>query len=323
MRRKPACSTNAPVTLKVWSLRLFCFYLASIALASAAPPDAVRVAENVYAFIGDVGDVAPANRGRIGNSGFIVAPEGVVVVDTGVSYRHAEAMARAIKRISKRPIRLAIITHAHQEFLMGASYYQRQKVPILTHSKTAQLMRSRCENCLHHLKELLGKKEMRGSQVVVPDQQIDSSEFVSVAGITLELHVLGWGNTSGDIAVFHRQSGVLFAGGLVDIGRVPELRDSHLKNWQAVLRKLERFPIKQIVPGHGPSADARAIPAFAAYLSAIERKARELYVENVSLIDAESKGELLEFQDWRLYRAQHHKNIHRAYLQIEQEDFER
>lgn len=307
----------------MWWLRLFCCCLGSIALASASSPDAVRVAENIYAFIGDVGDVASANRGRIGNSGFIVAPEGIIVVDTGVSYRHAEAMARAIRRISKRPVRLAIITHGHQEFLMGASYYQRQKVPILTHRKTAQLMRSRCENCLHHLKELLGTKEMRGSQVVVPDQQIGASEFVSVAGITLELHVLGWGNTSGDIAVFHRQSGVLFAGGLVDIGRVPELRDSNLKSWQAVLQKLEHFPIKHIVPGHGPLGDAQAIPSFSAYLRAIERKARQLYDENVSLIDAERNGDLPEFQDWRLYRAQHHKNIHRAYLQIEQEDLER
>jgi glyoxylase-like metal-dependent hydrolase (beta-lactamase superfamily II) len=269
-----------------------------------------------------MGDVGPANRGRVGNAGFIVAPEGVIVVDTGVSYRYAEEMARAIRRISKRPIRLAVITHAHQEFLMGASYYQQHKIPILTHAKTARLMQSRCETCLHHLKQLLGKKEMRGSRVVVPDQIIDGSEFISVTGITLELHFLGWGKTPGDIAVFHRESGVLFAGGLVDIRRVPELRDSKLNDWQAVLKKLEHFPIKHVVPGHGPVSDAQAIPAFAAYLNGIERKVRTLYAENVSLTDAESKGELPEFKDWALYREQHHKNVHRAYLQIELEDLE-
>ena len=147
-------------------------------------------------------------------------------------------MAAAIKRVSQRPIRLAIITHAHQQFLMGASYFQRQGVPILTHVKTAQLMQSRCENCLHHLRELLGKREMRSTKIVVPDQYISASEFVSVAGITLELQAPGWGNTPGDIAVFHRDSGVLFAGGLVDGARVPELRDSKLKEWQSILGKL-------------------------------------------------------------------------------------
>jgi glyoxylase-like metal-dependent hydrolase (beta-lactamase superfamily II) len=303
-------------------VRWLSYFLAFLATsASAVAP--LKVAENVYAFIGDSGDVSRANRGRIGNSGFIVAPEGIIVINTGVSFRHAEEIAGAIKRISKRPIRLAIITHAHQQFLMGASYFQRHGVPILAHVKTAQLMQSRCENCLHHLKELLGNKEMRGTKVVVPDQYISASEFVSVAGVSIELHALGWGNTPGDIAVFHRDSGVLFAGGLVDDARVPELRDSKLKEWQSILGKLQNLPIKRIVPGHGNLADATAIPAFASYLRAIEIKANFLFEQNVSLSDAERQGDLPEFAAWKLYAEQHHKNVHRAYLQIEQEDLER
>ncbi len=300
-------------------LSLFLAFLA--AGASAVEP--LKVAENVYAFIGDSGDVSRANRGRIGNSGFIVAPDGIIVINTGVSFRHAEEMASAIKRVSKRPIRLAIITHAHQQFLMGASYFQRHGVPILAHVKTAQLMQSRCENCLHHLKELLGDNEMRGTKVVVPDQYISASEFVSVAGISIELHALGWGNTPGDIAVFHRDSGVLFAGGLVDEARVPELRDSKLKEWQSILGKLQRLPIRTLIPGHGNLWDAAAIPAFASYLRAIETKANALFEQNVSLSDAERQGDLPEFATWKLYAEQHHKNVHRAYLQIEQEDLER
>lgn len=307
----------------MWWLHLLCVFLTSTALANAAPVKPLRVAENVYAFIGESGAVSTANRGRIGNAGFIVAPEGIIVVDTGVSYRHAAEMAAAIKRISKRPIRLVIITHAHQEFLMGARYFQRQNIPILTHAKTAQLMQSRCENCLHHLKELLGEKEMRGSKVVVPDQQISASEFVSVAGITLELQALGWGNTPGDLAVFHRESGVLFAGGLVDQDRIPELRDSKLKDWQRILDKLQSFPIKHIVPGHGSIIQPHGITVFAGYLRAIERKVRELFEQNVSLGDVEKEGELPEFTGWALYRQQHPMNVHRAYLQIEQEDLEK
>ena len=307
----------------MWLLRFVCVFVASVAFAGAAPLRPIRVADNVYAFIGDIGEVSRANRGRIGNSGFIVAPEGIIVVDTGVSYRHAQDMARAIKRISSRPIRLAIVTHAHQEFLFGARYFQRQNIPILSHVKTAQLVQSRCENCLHHLKELLGEKEMRGSKVVVPDQQISASEFISVAGITLELHVLGWGNTPGDIAVFHRETGVLFAGGLVDQDRIPELRDSKLKDWQRILDKLQSFPIKHVVPGHGSIIQPHGITVFAGYLRAIERKVRALFEQNVSLSDVEKEGELPEFTGWALYRQQHPMNVHRAYLQIEQEDLEK
>ena len=282
----------------------------------------VRVSENAYAFIADNSDVSLANRGRIGNAGFIIGPEGIVVIDTGVSFRHGQAMVAAIRRVSKLPISLAIITHAHQEFLFGAAYFQAKRIPILTHVKTAQLMQSRCENCLHHLKETLGITEMRGSRVVVPDQLVDGNEFISVAGMSLELRYFGWGNTPGDLLVFERNNGVLFAGGVVDVGRVSELRDSRVQEWKSILGQLNELPVKHIVPGHGPIGDKSAIEQMQNYLNAIDSKVRALYDQGVSLSDVESKGDLPEFAHWALYREQHHKNVHRVYLQLEQTDLE-
>ena len=302
--------------------RLALVLLLSIGASVAAPLLPVRVSENAYAFIADNSDVSLANRGRIGNAGFIIGPEGIVVIDTGVSFRHAQAMVAAIRRVSKLPISLAIITHAHQEFLFGAAYFQAKRIPILTHVKTAQLMQSRCENCLHHLKETLGITEMRGSRVVVPDQLVDGSEFISVAGMSLELRYFGWGNTPGDLLVFERNNGVLFAGGVVDVGRVSELRDSRVQEWQSILRQLNELPVKHIVPGHGPIGDKSAIEQMQNYLNAIDSKVRALYDQGVSLSDVESKGDLPEFAHWALYREQHHKNVHRVYLQLEQTDLE-
>ena len=302
--------------------RLALVLLLSIGASVAAPLLPVRVSENAYAFIADNSDVSLANRGRIGNAGFIIGPEGIVVIDTGVSFRHGQAMVAAIRRVSKLPISLAIITHAHQEFLFGAAYFQAKRIPIFTHVKTAQLMQSRCENCLHHLKETLGITEMRGSRVVVPDQLVDGSEFISVAGMSLELRYFGWGNTPGDLLVFERNNGVLFAGGVVDVGRVSELRDSRVQEWKSILGQLNELPVKHIVPGHGPIGDKSAIEQMQNYLNAIDSKVRALYDQGVSLSDVESKGDLPEFAHWALYREQHHKNVHRVYLQLEQTDLE-
>jgi glyoxylase-like metal-dependent hydrolase (beta-lactamase superfamily II) len=55
----------------------------------------------------------------IGNSGFIVGKTGVVVIDTGISYRHGRRMLEAISRTTGKPVELVIITHAVQEFLFG------------------------------------------------------------------------------------------------------------------------------------------------------------------------------------------------------------
>ena len=78
-----------------------------------------RVADGVYAFIADTGEISPANRGNVGNSGFIIGPTGVVVIDTGISYRHGRRMLAAIRRVTAKPVELVVLTHAMQEFLFG------------------------------------------------------------------------------------------------------------------------------------------------------------------------------------------------------------
>jgi len=80
--------------------------LATIALLLACPARAAdelrpeKVADGVYAFVADTGEISAANRGHVGNSGFIVGPTGVVVIDTGVSYRHGRRMLTAIGRVT-------------------------------------------------------------------------------------------------------------------------------------------------------------------------------------------------------------------------------
>jgi len=110
----------------------------------------VLLAEGVYAFIADRGPIPPANRGGAGNSGFIVGSSGVIVIDTGVSYRHGRAMIEAIRRITQRPVKLVIITHAQPEFLFGSAAFADLGASLLTHARSAELMRSRCERCLEN-----------------------------------------------------------------------------------------------------------------------------------------------------------------------------
>ena len=66
----------------------------------AADLEPVKIVEGVYAFVGELGEPTVQNEGNVGNSGFIVGADGVVVVDTGISYRHGQAMLRAIARVT-------------------------------------------------------------------------------------------------------------------------------------------------------------------------------------------------------------------------------
>ena len=278
-----------------------------------------QVADGVYAFIGESGEISALNRGFVGNSGFIVGPTGVVVVDTGATYRHGRRMIEAIGRITGKPIELVIVTHAVQEFLFGNAAFAERGIPILAHSETGKLMRARCEHCLKNLRPLLGG-ELEGTRLVLPQREILESTNITAGGRQLELIYPGWASTPGDLAVLDHESRVLFAGGLVSVGRIPDIRDSDFEGWQQALHQLSASGPVHVVPGYGPVSGPDAIALTADYLTALDRKMKALYAESSSLMESVENAALPAYRDWSTYEFIHRKNALHRYLQLELQD---
>ena len=290
-----------------------------LALLAEEALQSEKVADGVYAFIGDAGEISAANRGFVGNSGFIVGPSAVVVIDTGTSYRHGQRMLQAIARITDKPVVLVVITHAVQEFLFGNAAFAERGIPILAHRETTKLMKARCEHCLENLKPVLDK-ELEGTRLVPPQRQIDATTTIDAGGRRLELIYLGWASTPGDLAVFDPDSGVLFAGGMVSIGRIPDIRDSDFEGWQRALRRLQEHKPGRIVPGHGPVSGPGAIAQTAGYLDALDHSIKSLYAESSSLMESVEKAILPAYRDWSMYATTHRQNALHRYLQLELQD---
>lgn len=305
--------------LMPWLLQLLVLY----APPAWSAPGPVLVAPGVYALIGETGEMTPQNRGVVGNYGFIVGATGVLAVDTGVSWRYGRKMLAAIASVTSLPVQLAVITHPIQEFVFGATAFQERGIPILAHRKAAELIRSRCETCLTNLRRILGDREMEHSKVVVPDRLIDHTTLLDVGGRELQLIYFGWASTPGDLAVFDLSSGVLFAGGLVSAGRIPELRDADLKGWINALEQLDKLPATAIVPGHGPVLTREQARQTLAYLRALEAKVGMLYRSGAGLTEAIARAGLPAYESWSLYELIHPQNVQHLYLRLEREDFDR
>lgn len=299
--------------------------LAAILLAAASPADSaplepVAIGEGVYAFLGEPGEPAVANGGNVSNSGFIVGANGIVVVDTGASYRHGLAMLEAIAQVSGKPVKLVIITHAAPEFLFGSAAFTERGAALLAHAKSAELMARRCATCLENLTRVLGPEMMAGSRLVVPERTLADSTAISTGGHELELLYFGWAATPGDLAIFDRTSGVLFAGALVWNQRVPEMRDGRIASWLSALQRLEALPIHTLVPGHGPLGGVETIARTRAYLRDLDARVRELYRSGASLPETLDLSDLPEYRDWDMYPAQHRRNAQQRYLELEVEE---
>lgn len=278
-----------------------------------------RVAEGVYAFIGDGAEPSAANRGFAANSGFVVGRAGVIVIDTGTSHRHGRRMLDAIAAVTDMPVLLVVNTHATQEFIFGNTAFAERDIPILAHRETIDLMRARCGRCLERLQPMLGE-ELAGTRLALPQREFIPGTTIDAGGRKLELIYLGWAATPGDLAVLERTSGTLFAGGLVTAGRIPEIRDCDFEGWLRALEQLQRLAPTRVIPGFGPPSGPEAISTTGDYLRKLDGKVQALYARSTSLLESVDNAGLPAYSTWRLYSTLHRQNAQHRYLQLETRD---
>ena len=285
----------------------------------SSPPRVVEVARGVYMVQGAPGEVDTDTLGRIGNAGFIVGDSGVLAIDTGTSYRHGVALLAALRRVTDKPVRLALITHTRQEFLFGANAYRERGIPIHMHAKAAGLMRSRCERCLKTLNQVLGEAEMQSTAMYKADHEYDASHEVANIGRRVQVLYHGHSSGPGDVAVFDVQSGVLFAGGLLDQARIPDVQDSDLDGWKQALQTLRQLPIERVVPGHGPPASRQLIDTVERYLAQLQSRLLELLQEGAALSEVPDAASLPEFARWDQYETIHRRNASVLFVRFERD----
>ncbi len=281
------------------------------------PLAAQQVAPGVYLLPGASGEADVANQGRIGNVGFIVGEAGVLVINTGTSFRHGQALLQAIRRVTDKPIVLALVTHTRPEFLLGAAAFQAQGIPVHMHHAAAELMRGRCERCLKKLQTLLGTDAMQGSVIFKPDAEFTQAS--AVAGMGRNIQVLYFGHSSGpgDVAVLDVATGTLFAGGLLDNQRIPDVQDGDATGWHSALQSLHKLPIRQIVPGHGAVGSMALVDDTGRYLSQLEARVAALLEGGTQLAAITEAATLPAFAHWDGYATIHPRNATAVYVRPE------
>lgn len=292
---------------------------ASLGGSDAAIPHAVEVAAGVYMLPGQPGEVDTLTLGRNGNAGFIVGPDGVLAIDTGVSYQHGRALLAEIARVTPKPVRRVLITHTRQEFLFGALAYRERGIPIAMHRKASLLMTARCENCLKTLRRVLGDEVMRGTAMFKPDLEFETTHDLDLIGRPVRVLYFDHSSGPGDIAVLDVTTRTLFAGGLLDWKRIPDIQDSDMDGWLRALAALRALPLAAIVPGHGPAADRAAVDAVERYLTRLDARVLELLKGGAALSEVAEAAALPDFQEWDQYDTVHRRNASVLFVRKERQ----
>lgn len=212
-----------------------------------------RVAEGVYAYIGETGGRTFENYGLNANYGLVVTAEGALLIDSGSSYQGAELLAQAARRVTAQPIRWVINSGSQDQRWLGNGYFRAQGAELMAHAGAQADMRQRGQAHLNQLRPVL-KRRLLGTELVLPQRWLQgASQTLNLGGVALEVHYRGGGHSPGDVVLWLPQQKVAFAGDVVYVQRMLGMNPaSRTQPWLASFDALEALQPAVVVPGHGP-----------------------------------------------------------------------
>ncbi len=287
----------------------------STSTTSTSTSTIVRLAAGVWRIAGDNAAINAGNQGAIVNTGVIATGEGVIVIDPGPSQRRAAAIGALIGSVTAEPVRWIIDTHPHPENVLGNSGFPEAEV--IASAATAEQMQGRCSLCLQRLVDQLGAPAMRETVIRLPTRIVTDGQTLLLGQRRLRFLVFAQAHSRGDLAVILPDAGVLFAGGLVNDRRVPDLREAALTGWIEALNTLEQLAMPSVVPGHGSATDGAAIGRFGRYLTDLKAACDRDIAQHGDAASSGARLTLPAYRGWAEYDAQHRFNVARAYRERE------
>ena len=308
---RPACWT-AVVAAGVLAL--------AASAARSVDIEPVAVAPGVYAVIGELGGRTYENEGLNANVGFIVTPDGVVVVDSGASYRSAKQLHAAIRRVTGQPVKWVINTGGQDHRWLGNGYFREQGAEIIAHVKAKADMAARGADQLAALAPVL-KEKLDGTAAVLPTRTFDEGLALKPGGREVQVIHFAGGHTPGDSVVWLPGERVLFSGDLVYVDRLlGVIPVSSVKDWIASFEAMGKLAPKVIVPGHGAVTDlAQARRETYDYLVLLRTHMKRAVADFVDLQRAIDTLDQSRFAYLANYAELKGGNASRAYLEAESE----
>jgi thiosulfate/3-mercaptopyruvate sulfurtransferase len=246
----------------------------SISSPDSTPPRVRQLAPDVYAILGDTGR---GSEGRA-NAGFVVTSEGVVAIDAGGSPQEGAALLRAIRRVTRHPVRWLVLTHHHPDHHFGAVAFRRENARVIAHPDRRTLASEGGDSALvDGWTRVVGRQAMRGFAFAnAPDRPVEQTDTLRLGGRLIVIGSAGTAHTPGDLVVWLPAEGVLFAGDLLVEDGVTMIVDGSTTALLSALDSLTRLRPRAIVPGHGaiPADPARLVDSTRAYIAGLRKDMR-------------------------------------------------
>ena len=212
----------------------------------------VEVIPHVFSAIGATAPPTYENAGHNNNLSFIITGDGVVVVNSGASWKLAEALHAEIRAVTDQPVKLVVNENGQGHSMLGNGYWAAQGVPILAHEDAVAEFEEDSAQGLAALKSY-AKENAEGTTVAIPTETFTDHKTITMGEVTIEVLHLGPAHSPGDTQVWIPQWSMMIAGDIAFHERLPPIFEGTctlcwIETWET---KFVPLNPTYVIPGHG------------------------------------------------------------------------
>jgi glyoxylase-like metal-dependent hydrolase (beta-lactamase superfamily II) len=187
------------------------------------------------------------------NSGVIVGPDGVVVVDAQATPIMAADVQARIAAVTPLPVKQVVLSHYHAVRVLGASGYPQAHSVICSDATRALIVERGAQDMDSEIgrfpRLFRGRKSIPG--LTWPTQTFGKRMTLWLCEREAQVIHIGRSHTAGDTVVWLPKERVLFAGDTVEFGATPYCGDAHFADWPATIAAIRELGAEKLVPGRG------------------------------------------------------------------------
>ena len=239
------------------------------------------------------------------NSAFLVTDEGVLVIDTRQHPAHGRDLLERIRKITDKPVKWVINTHAHGDHYYGNPAFKAAGAAIIAHRDVAAGM---VKNEQLEMKRRLAffrsmKLDPAEVKTVLPDATFDSSLTIRLGGRTVEIMYWGPGQNPGDTLVYFPHARALYVGGPFANNNWSNMSFTpSMDGWIAMLRRIAAMEtVDMFLPGHGDIGTRQDVLDEAVLLAEVQSAVKAAIAAGWSREDIVRKLRFPQFANRRNY----------------------
>jgi glyoxylase-like metal-dependent hydrolase (beta-lactamase superfamily II) len=194
------------------------------------------------------------------NVGLVMGDRHCLVIDTREHLSAGQELAAAVRQVTAAPWTV-VNTHAHFDHFMGNGAFLPGEIWSL--DRTREIIERygdvQRRVMVHHARQRERADLAAGLEatpLTPPNRTFPPPAItLDIGGREVTLSHLGLGHTDNDIVISVAETGVMFAGDLVEEGAPPAFEDAYPLAWGATLDALLQLVSGPVVPGHGAVVD--------------------------------------------------------------------